>query len=41
MLTDAALGYSPDGVTWASALTAARWTTLNQYEADFAVRRVN
>ena len=41
MLTDSALGYSPDGATWASALTATEWTTLNQYEADFAVRRVN
>ncbi|PAW76621.1 MAG: hypothetical protein B9S33_20735 [Pedosphaera sp. Tous-C6FEB] len=41
MLTDSQLAYSPDGVTWASALTTAEWATLNQYEADFAVRRVN
>ncbi|MEN9574905.1 MAG: hypothetical protein RL514_2760 [Verrucomicrobiota bacterium] len=41
MLTDAALAYSPDGSTWASALTTTEWATLNQYEGDFAVRRVN
>lgn len=41
MLTDSQLAYSPDGVTWASALSAAEWAALNQYEADFAVRRVN
>lgn len=41
MLSDSALAYSPDGVTWVSALSAAEWTALNQYEADFAIRRVN
>ena len=41
MLTDAALAYSPDGTTWTSALAPAEWTALNQYEADFAVRRIN
>ena len=41
MLSDAALAYSPDGVTWASALNVAEWAALNQFEADFAVRRVN
>ncbi|NBU10958.1 MAG: hypothetical protein EBS84_18380 [Proteobacteria bacterium] len=41
MLTDAALAFSPDGVTWSSALSASEWAVLNQYEADFAVRQVN
>ena len=41
MLTDAALAYSPDGTTWTSALSPAEWTALNQYEVDFAVRRLN
>ncbi|MEN9576387.1 MAG: hypothetical protein RL514_4242 [Verrucomicrobiota bacterium] len=41
MLTDSALAYSPDGVIWASALSAAEWAALNQYEADFAVRQIN
>ena len=41
MLTDAALAYSPDGSTWTSALSPAEWTALNQYEVDFAVRRLN
>jgi hypothetical protein len=41
MLTDSQLAYSPDGATWTSALNTAEWATLNQYEADFAVRRVN
>ena len=41
MLTDAALAYSPDGATWTSALSPAEWTALNQYEVDFAVRRLN
>ncbi len=41
MLTDAALAYSPDGATWTSALSPAEWTALNQYEVDFAVRRIN
>ena len=41
MLTDSALAYSPDGTTWTSALSTAEWATLNQYESDFAVRRVN
>ena len=41
MLTDSQLAYSPDGTTWASALSPAEWTALNQYEADFAVRRIN
>jgi len=41
MLTDAALAYSPDGTTWTSALSPAEWAALNQYEVDFAVRRLN
>ena len=41
MLTDAALAYSPDGVTWTSALNATEWATLNSFEANFAVRQVN
>ena len=41
MLTDSQLAYSPDGVTWASALNTAEWAALNQYEADFAVRQIN
>ncbi|MEQ2007402.1 MAG: hypothetical protein ABMA26_11445 [Limisphaerales bacterium] len=41
MLTDSQLAYSPDGTTWTSGLTSAEWAVLNQYEADFAVRRVN
>ncbi|PAW87323.1 MAG: hypothetical protein B9S33_06415 [Pedosphaera sp. Tous-C6FEB] len=41
MLTDSQLAYSPDGTTWTSALSPAEWAALNQYEADFAVRRVN
>lgn len=41
MLTDSQLAYSPDGTTWTSALNAGEWAALNQYEADFAVRRVN
>jgi hypothetical protein len=41
MLTDAALAYSPDGATWTSALSPAEWTALNQYEVDFAARRLN
>ena len=40
MLTDSALAYSPDGTTWTSALSTAEWATLNQYEGDFAVRRI-
>lgn len=41
MLTDSQLAYSPDGMTWTSALNTAEWAMLNQYEADFAVRHVN
>ena len=41
MLTDSQLAYSPDGVTWASALSATEWTTLNQFTADFGVRQIN
>ena len=42
ILTSASLGYSPDGgATWLSALTPDEWAVLAQYEADFAVRRLN
>jgi hypothetical protein len=41
MLTDGQLAYSPDGATWTSALSPAEWAALTQYEADFAVRRLN
>ncbi|MBI5799827.1 MAG: hypothetical protein HZA92_03740, partial [Verrucomicrobia bacterium] len=41
MLTDSQLAYSPDGVSWTSALSTAEWATLNQFSADFAVRQIN
>ena len=41
MLTDSALAFSPDGVTWGSALSTSEWAALNQFEADFAVRQIN
>ena len=41
MLTDSQLAYSPDGTTWTSALNAAEWAVLNQFEADFGVRQLN
>jgi hypothetical protein len=31
MLTDSQLAYSPDGVTWASALNTTEWAALNQF----------
>lgn len=40
MLTDAALGYY-DGTSWGSALTAAEWTALYAYEAQYKVRHLN
>lgn len=42
ILTTGSLGYSPDGgATWSSALSAAEWQTLWQWEADFGLRQVN
>ncbi len=42
ILTTGSLGYSPDGgATWASALTAAEWQALWQWEADFGIRQLN
>lgn len=40
MLTTDGLGYSPDGSTYASALTAAQWAALVAYETTFGVREV-
>jgi hypothetical protein len=41
ILTTGSLGYSPDGVSWVSALNAVEWQTLWQWQADFGIRQLN
>jgi peptidoglycan/xylan/chitin deacetylase (PgdA/CDA1 family) len=41
ILATGGLVYSPDGLTWASALTAPEWLALRSYEASFKVREIS
>jgi hypothetical protein len=41
ILTTGELGYSPDGVSFVSALSAPEWTALRTYERTFSVRELS
>jgi hypothetical protein len=41
ILTNSQLGYSPGPGLWQSALTAAEWTTLYNYETVFGIRQIS
>ena len=41
ILTNSYLGYAPAGGGWQSALTAAEWTTLYNYETIYGIRQVS
>jgi hypothetical protein len=41
ILATGGLPYSPDGITWTSALTAPEWLALRSYEASFKVREIS
>jgi hypothetical protein len=41
ILTTGELGYSPDGVSFVSALSAPEWTALRTYERTFGVRELS
>jgi hypothetical protein len=41
ILTNSQLGYAPAGGGWQSALTAAEWTTLYNYETVYGIRQIS